>query len=123
MIIPVTFELYPPQEVINASRYGSEPCAPPLLSLPHQELEISPEILTRVLRHDPIYAGAAYLKERPWRIRVGCGFVPCPTHGQTLVYLRADYSDWYTLAGLVPPLQAGGWLVNEDALAAYRPKK
>lgn len=117
MIFPVTFEIYPPHQVICSSRFGCEPCAPPLLLIPDQRALLLEESLISIVRHEPILSSAPALAERAWRVRAGCSFSPCPYHDRNTIYLSAtiEPSD---LADLIPALTAKGWLRNGDA-AAY----
>lgn len=113
MIIPVTFEIYPAHNVIGASRFGSEPCAPPLLFAPDQPVEISPESFTAFLRHGTIVAAAPSVAARAWSARVGCSFSTCPHHAADTVYLSAVA----TPTELVSPIGLSGWRANQEAKA------
>ena len=108
-----TFEIYPDRAVVCASRYGAEPCAPPVATMARRVALEEPDL------HEILGARPIARDGRLWLARSGCPFVSCPAHRPGQLYLATTIEDPGALQRFLDPLGLLGWKLDEAALAAY----
>lgn len=116
-----TFEVRPPFSAVLASPFGSEPCSPPLLTLPDQEIEIEEAGLFEILGRRCLTLEAPGFGPRWWRVSLACAFFTCRWHRRGALYLSMDCRPKEEdPTALIAALPEHGWLVNEEAVRGYR---
>lgn len=113
------FELYPDPAIIAASRYGAEPCAPPVATLDAVFLMTNEDLAGILAGPTVSKATIGITAPRTWRVRAGCPFVSCASHARGTLYLSANVHSRAELEAYLRRLPPIGWNVRADHVAAY----